>query len=120
MIRSRSYRDLIVWKKAIDLVSLLYSSTKGFPKEEIYGMTSQIRRAGVSIPANIAEGQGRNSRGEFRQFLGIAQGSLAELETLIIISGNLSYLAPRHTDDLLKKCEEIGRLLAGLKLSLKK
>ncbi|MCY4092016.1 MAG: four helix bundle protein [Caldilineaceae bacterium] len=119
MKRSRSYRDLIVWKKAIDLVSLLYSSTKGFPKEEIYGITSQIRRAGVSIPANIAEGQGRNSRGEFRQFLGIAQGSLAELETLLIIAGNLRYLAPHRKDELLNRCEEIARLLAGLKLSLK-
>ena len=118
MIRSRNYRDLIVWKKSIDLVSKLYSSTRAFPKEEIYGLTSQIRRAGVSIPANIAEGQGRNSRGEFRQFLGIAQGSLAELETLLIISGNLLYLNPQNKEELLETCEEIGRLLAGLKNSL--
>ena len=118
MIRSRNYRDLIVWKKSIDLVSVLYTSTSTFPKEEIYGMTSQIRRAGVSIPANIAEGQGRNSRGEFRQFLGIAQGSLAELETLLLISGNLLYFTPQKTDELLEMCQEIGRLLAGLKNSL--
>ncbi len=118
MIRSRNYQDLIVWKKSIDLVSKLYSSTRAFPKEELYGLTSQIRRAGVSIPANIAEGQGRNSRGEFRQFLGIAQGSLAELETLLIISGNLLYLNPQNKEELLQKCEEIGRLLAGLKRSL--
>ncbi len=120
MIRSRNYRDLIVWKKSIELVSKLYSSTRAFPKEEIYGLTSQIRRAGVSIPANIAEGQGRNSLGEFRQFLGIAQGSLAELETLLIISGNLLYLTPQKKAELLKSCDEIGRLLAGLKNSLAK
>ena len=120
MIRSRNYRDLIVWKKSIELVSKLYSSTRAFPKEEIYGLTSQIRRAGVSIPANIAEGQGRNSLGEFRQFLGIAQGSLAELETLLIISGNLLYLKPQKKEELLESCEEIGRLLAGLKKSLAK
>lgn len=118
MMPSRSFRDLIVWKKSVDLVGLIYVSTRAFPKEEMYGLTSQIRRAGVSVPANIAEGQGRNSQGEFRQFLGIAQGSLAELETLLIISGSLHYLTQSDTDDLLKKCEEIGRLLAGLKKSL--
>ena len=115
---SRSYRDLIVWKKSVELVSNIYVSTRSFPKKEVYGITSQIRRAGVSVSANIAEGQGRNSPGEFRQFLGIAQGSLAELETLLIISGNLQYLTPAGTYELLKKCEEIGRLLAGLKSSL--
>ena len=103
----------------MDLVGILYVSTRVFPKEEMYGLTSQIRRAGVSIPANIAEGQSRNSRGEFRQFLGIAQGSLAELETLLIISGNLRYLSPQDADGLLKQCDDIGRLLAGLKTSLK-
>lgn len=118
MTRSRNYQDLIVWKKSIDLVSNIYASTKAFPKEEVYGLTSQIRRAGVSMSANIAEGQARNSRGEFRQFLGIAQGSLAELETLLIISGNLNYLNSQKREDLLEACEEIGRLLAGLKKSL--
>ena len=98
---SRNYRDLIVWKRSIDLVGVIYSCTRSFPKEETYGITSQIRRAGVSIPVNIAEGQARNSKGEFRQFLGIAQGSLAELETLLTISGNLAYLTSR----------DVGRLL---------
>lgn len=120
MIRSRNYQDLIVWKKSIALVGKLYASTRAFTKEERYGTTSQIRRVGVSIPANIAEGQGRNSLGEFRQFLGIAQGSLAELETLLIISGNLNYLKPQKKEELLKLCDEIGRLLAGLKRSLTK
>src|SRR3989337_842648 len=92
MEHSRSYRDLIVWKKSIDLVGRIYSCTRSFPKAEMYGLTSQIRRAGISIPANIAEGQARNSKGEFLQFLGIAQGSLAELETLILICQNLAYI----------------------------
>lgn len=115
---SRNYRDLIVWKRSVDLVGTIYSSTRSFPREEIYGITSQIRRAGVSIPVNIAEGQARNSRGEFRQFLGIAQGSLAELETLLTISGNLAYLTSRDVERLLNDCAEIARLLAGLKKSL--
>ena len=115
---SRNYRDLIVWKKSIDLVGTLYSCTRSFPREETYGITSQIRRAGISLPANIAEGQARNSEGEFRQFLGIAQGSLAELETLLTISGNLEYLTLRDVEGLLNDCAEIARLLAGLKKSL--
>ena len=119
MERSRSYRDLIVWKKSIDLVGGIYSFTRSFPKEEMYGITSQTHRAGISIPANIAEGQARNTRGEFLQFLGIGQGSLAELETLLTISGNLAYLTSQDAEALLNDCAEIGRLLAGLKKSLK-
>ena len=110
---------MIALKKSIDLVGKIYSSTRSFPKEEMYGVTSQIRRAGISIPANIAEGQARNSVGEFRQFLGIAQGSLGELETLLLISKNLGYLPQTAAEELLKDCEEIARLLAGLKNSLK-
>ena len=98
---------------------MIYSSTRSFPKEEVYGITSQIRRAGVSIPANIAEGQARNTKGEFLQFLGIAQGSLAELETLLEISRDLGYLTSPDVEGLLGKCGEIGKLLAGLKRSLK-
>lgn len=115
---SRNYRDLIVWKRSIDLVGVIYSCTRSYPKEETYGITSQIRRAGVSIPVNIAEGQARNSKGEFRQFLGIAQGSLAELKTLLTISGNLAYLTSQDVERLLNDCAEIGKLLAGLKKSL--
>ena len=118
MEHSRSYRDLIVWKKSINLIGRIYSSTCCFPKEEMYGITSQIRRAGISIAANIAEGQARNTIGEFRQFLGIAQGSLAELETLLIISENLGYLKAQEAETLLNGCEEIGKLSAGLKKSL--
>ncbi|HLC16456.1 MAG TPA: four helix bundle protein [Thermodesulfovibrionia bacterium] len=116
---SRSYRDLIVWQKSMDLVSKIYNFTQSFPKEEMYGITSQMRRAGISVPANIAEGQGRNSKGEFLQFLGIAQGSLAELETLILICQNLAYIQQNNAEELLNDCEEIGRLLAALKRSLR-
>ncbi|MCK9425424.1 MAG: four helix bundle protein [Ignavibacteriaceae bacterium] len=97
---------------------MIYTSTQHFPKEEIYGLISQIRRAAVSIPANIAEGQARNTTGEFIQFLGIAKGSLAELETLIILSENLNYMQKEVSENLLKDCEEISRLLSGLKKSL--
>ena len=100
MNRSRSYRDLVVWRKSIDLVKAIYSYTRSFPKEEIYGIVSQMRRAGVSIPANIAEGQARNGKKEFLQFLGIAQGSLAELETLLTISESLGYLPKSNYKEL--------------------
>ncbi len=102
----------------MDLVRKIYASTRSFPKEEMYGITSQVRRAGVSIPANIAEGQARNTKGEFVQFIGIARGSLAELVTLLEISRDLSYLTPQDAKELLSGCGEIGRLLSGLKRSL--
>ena len=84
----KSYRDLIVWQKSMNLVTLVYSLTIDFPENEKFGLTSQIKRSAVSIPSNIAEGFGRNTTGELNQFLGIARGSLAELETLIEISNN--------------------------------
>ena len=87
----------MVWQKAIALVTDIYRLTQGFPREELYGFTSQIRRAAVSIPSNIAEGQGRLTRGEFRQFLGQARGSYAELETQLIIAKNLGYLSQLAT-----------------------
>jgi four helix bundle protein len=87
-----SYQDLIAWKKAVDLVTEIYRKTQKFPKEEIYGLTSQLRRAAISIPSNIAEGQGRLSKGEFEQFLGNARGSLFELITQLTISENLGYI----------------------------
>jgi four helix bundle protein len=87
-----SYRDLIVWQKAIGTVTEVYRSTHSFPREETYGLTSQLRRSAVSVASNIAEGQGRLSRKEFRQFLGQARGSLIEMETQIVIAGNLTSL----------------------------
>jgi four helix bundle protein len=91
----RCYRDLIAWQRSIELVSEIYLSTKSFPVNERFGLTAQIRRAAVSIPSNIAEGQGRCTTGEFRQFLGHARGSLLEVETQIFISANLGYLIPK-------------------------
>lgn len=112
------YRELIVWQKGIALVTDVYRLTAGFPKHEIYGLTSQIRRAAVSIPANIAEGQGRCSRGEFRQFLGHARGSLYELETHALVAFNLSYLTESESTLLIVSIHEVGRLLNGLLNSL--
>ena len=110
------FRELIVWQKAMTMVTNVYESTQHFPREEIYGLTNQIRRAAVSIPSNIAEGQGRRTRGEFQQFLGIAKGSLAELETQILIAQNLKYI--QQPEQLLERLQEVGRLLNGLINSL--
>ena len=90
----RSYKDLEIWQEGIELVNTVYTVTHNFPKEEIYGLTSQIRRAAVSIPANIAEGCARHHRNEYRQFLYIALGSLAELETLFLVAQQLEFLSP--------------------------
>ncbi|MFN9340752.1 MAG: four helix bundle protein [Candidatus Kapaibacterium sp.] len=100
------------------LAKQIYTCTQSFPKEEMYGIISQMRRASTSIPANIAEGQARNSPREFRQFLGIAQGSAAELETFLILSESLGYIPQQILKELLTNCEEISRLLAALKKSL--
>lgn len=114
----RSYRDLIVWKKAMSLVLEIYRSTQGFPKIETYGLTSQLRRAAVSIPSNIAEGQARLSTGEFKQFLGNARGSLMEVETQIILAQSLDYLGNHESQNLLAIAAEVGRILNGLLASL--
>ncbi|HLN85829.1 MAG TPA: four helix bundle protein [Candidatus Limnocylindrales bacterium] len=113
-----TYKDLVVWQRAMDLVTEIYRSTEAFPKEEIYGLTSQIRRAAVSVPANIAEGQGRLTPGEFRQFLGYARGSLLELETLIVAAGNLNYLDHDTVTSLSSRTSEVGKILNGLVNSL--
>lgn len=88
-----SYQDLLVWQKAMDLATDCYKITKSFSKEELFGITSQIRRSAVSVPSNIAEGQERNSKNEFIHFLGITQGSLRELETQIILSQRVEYIS---------------------------
>jgi four helix bundle protein len=93
-----SYRDLIVWQKAMALVTEIYRATQGFPREEMFGLTSQLRRSAVPVASNIAEGQGRLSKGEFRQFLGQARGSLIEMETQLAIAGNLHFLTPKKGD----------------------
>jgi four helix bundle protein len=114
----RSYQELIGWQKGIDLVTEVYRLTQKFPKDEVYGLTSQIRRAAVSIPSNIAEGQGRLSRGEFKQFLGHARGSIFELESQVVIARNLKYFSPEEAAFLLGRIAELGRILNGLLKSL--
>jgi len=114
----QSYRDLIAWQKGIELVAAIYHVTQTFPKEELYGLTSQLRRAAVSIPSNIAEGQGRKSKAEFRHFLHNAAGSLVEVETQLTISAVLGYLRREKEADLLNRTNELGRIINGLILSL--
>ena len=115
---SHSYRDLIVWQRAIAMVTEVYRATQSFPREETYGLTSQLRRSAVSVPSNIAEGQGRISKAEFRQFLGIARGSLLEMETQIVIASNLGYISRSNADRLATTSGEVSRLLHGLMQSL--
>ncbi|MGO6680875.1 four helix bundle protein [Rhizobium leguminosarum] len=109
-----SYRDLKVWQFAIELSVVCYEVTRTFPREEIYGLTSQIRRSSASVAANIAEGYGRENRGSFAQFLKIAQGSLKELETHLIIAGRIGFLQASALDELLDRCDEIGKMLGSL------
>ncbi|MGH2637877.1 MAG: four helix bundle protein [Rhabdochlamydiaceae bacterium] len=101
-----SYRELKTWQLAMDLAQQIYSVTNSFPKSELYGMTSQMRRASVSIPSNFAEGYARNHRAEYLQFIGIARGSLAELETLVILSESIGYLDSAESH--LLKCEMVA------------
>ena len=114
----KNYRDLEVWQKAMDLVVASYKLTKSFPKDEMYGLTNQLRRAAASIPANIAEGRQRQYSKEFLQFLSIASGSLAELETHMQIAGRLHYTDEHHGASLLERTEEVGRMLTGLKKAI--
>jgi four helix bundle protein len=116
----QSYRQLIAWQKAMDFVTEVYRVTRAFPKEEMYGVTSQLRRAAVSIPSNIAEGQGRQTTGEFRQFLGHARGSLLETETQILLSERLDYLDHKTGEALIGQAAELGRILNGLMKFLEK
>ena len=116
--KSRSYRDLEVWKLSLSLVEDIYKATATFPASENYGLSQQIRRAAVSIPSNIAEGQFRNSSKEFRQFLAIALGSSAELETQLIIANKVNYLSTEELSGLLNKLEIIMKMLKKLSISL--
>ncbi len=114
-----SYRDLIVWRKAMDLVTDVYQATRSFPRDELYGLTNQLRRAAVSVPSNIAEGQARFSQKEFHHFLSQARGSLVEIETQLMIAQNLGYLSPIQIQPLLEKAAELGKVLNGLIASIK-
>ena len=110
----RHYRDLLVWQKAVDWVETVYAATRAWPQDERFGLTSQIRRAAVSVPSNLAEGCARRSTAEFIRFLSIGRGSLAEVETQIIIATRLGYLDQALQSSLLEAADEISRMLAGL------
>ena len=116
----RSYRDLEVWQKAMDLVVASYRLTNLFPKSETYGLSSQIQRSAASVPANIAEGHGREHLGDYLHHLSVANGSLMELETHILVAGRLNYPQQESVDRILGMTGEVGRMLAGLIRSLKK
>ncbi len=115
----KSYRELIVWQKAMQFVTDVYKLTEKFPREEIYGLTGQIKRAVVSVPSNIAEGQGRDSAKEFIRHLSFSYGSLMEVETQLQIAANLGYLKQVETNRLLEQSAEIGKLLNGLSRSIR-
>lgn len=114
-----SYRDLQVWQKSMRLALLTYELCKHFPKDELYGLTSQIRRSAISVPSNIAEGHARNSSKEFLRYLSISVGSLAELETQILLSRELTYLNTDDSATLLNKADEVGKMIRGLQKSIK-
>lgn len=115
----RSYKELLVWQKSILLTKHVYIATRNFPREEIYGLISQLRRAVASIPANIAEGAARNHRKEFLNFLGIASGSGAEVETLLLISKDLEYVSSELYEQLAREIDEVMRMLNRLRQSLR-
>jgi four helix bundle protein len=116
---AHSYRDLVVWQCAMELVTEVCLATKALPKDELYGLTNQLRRAAVSIPSNIAEGQGRATKRDFRHLLKVARGSLLELETQVLIAEKLTYLNPASTAQILTRSGRVLRLLNGLVASLR-
>ena len=117
--RIQHFRDLDVYSRSFDAAMKIFEITKTFPSEERYGIVAQVRRASVSVVSNIAEGQGRRSRGEFKHFLEIALGSLAELETQVLISNALGYAGSKHSSELLEIAAEVGRLINGLIKSIR-
>jgi four helix bundle protein len=113
----KGHHRLEVWKRAIEMVTNIYKITEDFPKTEIYGLSMQMRKSAISIPSNIAEGAGRSSKKEFEQFLSIAQGSVSELETQLIIANKLNYIS--DIDNLIKELDETSKMILGLSKSLK-
>jgi four helix bundle protein len=110
---SRGYQDLVAWQKSMDLVESVYHLTESFPKQETYGLTIQIRRAAVSVPSNIAEGQAHYTNADFSRFLRISRGSLAELETQVLIAERLKYVAPEHEKPITAQIHEVSRIISG-------
>jgi len=117
---SRNYTDLIAWQKAMVLAESVYIATRQLPTAERFGLSAQMRRAAVSIPANIAEGQGRRTNGEFGNQLSVAHGSIRELETHVMLAGRLHLMPPDVIDQLLAQLAEVGRLTTGLAKSLQR
>lgn len=118
--RTRHYRDLLVWQKAMELAKRIYGVTDSFPKSEMFGLQSQMRRAAVSVPSNIAEGHGRLNDGHFRQFLASARGSLFELQTQLEIAESRKLVEQKDGKALMDASEEIARMLNGLISALDK
>jgi len=116
--KPQNYRDLVVWQKGIPLVKLVYELTRKFPSEEKFGLVSQMRRAAVSIPSNIAEGQARHTTGEFLQFISHAEGSVAELNTQLILATELSFCSINAADPTLDLLDNLRRMLNGLRRKL--
>jgi four helix bundle protein len=114
-----NYRELIAWQKAIAFVLGVYAVTRAWPRDEQYGLTNQIRRAAVSVPSNVAEGQGRASDNDFHRFLSMALGSLCEVETQLVIGRELGYLDDEPLERMMRQSNEVGRLLNGLMRSLR-
>ena len=110
----RNYRELVVWQKAMVLTEVIYRSVKKLPREEMYSLGDQMRRAAVSVPSNIAEGQARNSTKEFVQFLSIARGSVAELETQLTLCERFAYLSHEESNEAIGLCDEISKMLTAL------
>jgi four helix bundle protein len=113
-VKTKTFRDLLVWQRSMKLAEQVYAATRAFPRSEAFGLTSQVRRAAVSIPSNIAEGHGRETDKNFAQFLIQARGSLCELETQLELACALKMLVPSQSRDLLKETGEVGRMLNGL------
>ena len=109
-----SFRDLVVWQRAVQMSVAIYRLTTNFPKEEVFGLTSQLRRAGVSVASNIAEGYGRSSTGEYKQFLGMARGSILEVQTQLVIARELDFGEVEALKRAVGLSEEVGKMLAAI------
>ncbi len=116
----KGYRDLVVWQRAMDLVTVTYRLTAGFPSEEKYGLVQQLRRAAVSVPSNIAEGHGRDHLGDYLHQLSVANGSLMEMETQLMIAGRLEYLSREAEERILADTAVLGRMMSALARALRK
>ncbi len=116
----KGYRDLVVWQRAMDLVTATYRLTASFPREEKYGLVQQLKRAAVSVPSNVAEGHGRDHLGDYLHHLSVANGSLMELETQLMIAGRLGYVSREVEERILAQGAEVGRMLSGLARALRK